>query len=210
MRAPDLITHTALTLVIASMLPAAPVEAQQSFAAEVRGSLTRPSGEFGDPGGMEATGKAGFGLDALYSFDRNLSAYVGWSRESFGCRACDDGGFVSSGFELGAKYTALQDRRVLPWVRAGLLLHELDADAGTFQNSSDLGFGFQAAVGVDIPMTPIVSLAPAVRYQIYQAEFDVVGSQLIAQENVSSLALDLGVSFRFTTRGEPLSGGDSR
>lgn len=191
------IPHTLVTTLTIACIAAgaadAPAAAQQ-VALEVRGSLPKAMGEFKDAGGIEATGDAGFGADLIFSVSPNLSLFGGWGQDGFGCQGCsDDDGVVSRGFEGGAKLILGPGDSVLPWLRVGVLVHQLHVDRGSLDATSDAGVGFQASAGLDLPLGDVLSFSPAVRYQQYQAEFDVLGDLLVAQEEVSYLTLDFGL-----------------
>ena len=181
---------TMLTALAASLALAAPLAAQNQVSLELRGSLQRPTGDFGDA----ANGDAGFGGDVFINLNPRLSLYGGYSLENFGCEGCgDDDRFRSKGFEAGAKVLFGQRGAILPWARAGATFHQLEVDNGVIDATSDRKVGFQASVGVDIPLGQVLSFSPALRYQAYQAEFDVIDDAVVAQRDVGFLALDFGL-----------------
>ncbi len=82
------------------------------------------------------------------------------------------------------------------------MAHELEVEDGGFTASSDMGLGFQVAGGLDIPLGQVLSFSPSVRYQSYNAEFDVVGNDFITAETpVESLGLDLAVHIHLSGLG---------
>lgn len=188
--------NTILTLAaVTGLALAAPAPAHGQLSVELRGSLNNPVGDFGGEGGLNANSEAGLGADLIYSASQSLSVYGGWSREMFGCEACSgDDGLTSSGFEGGVKLLMNREEGVLPWIRGGLIAHKLKVEQDGAEFSSDTGLGFQAAAGVDIPLGEVLSFSPAVRYQAYQAEFDILGDEFVtAQEDVQQLSLDLAL-----------------
>lgn len=188
--------NSILTLAaVAGLAMAGPAPAQGQLSLELRGSLNNPVGDFGDAGGLEANSQAGLGADLIYNATPNLSVYGGWSREMFGCETCTgDDGINSSGFEGGVKLLMNREEGILPWIRGGLIAHKLEVQQEGVEVTSDTGLGFQASAGVDIPLGHVLSFSPAVRYQAYQAEFDVLGDEFVtAQEDVQQLSLDLAL-----------------
>ncbi len=178
-------------------LACAPALSAQSFSVEVRGGLNRPQGDFRDSGGIQARGDAGFGADVIFSVSPMLSVYGGYGWDRFGCDGCDDGSWITSrAFEAGGKLLfGGSDRSspVLPWVRAGVVIADAHVDLGSLDATSNYGVGLQGSAGVDIPLGQVLSFSPAVRYQRFPAEFDVLDNALAAKETVSFFSLDFGV-----------------
>ena len=199
--------NTLFTLALAALTGAAlahpsTAEAQQGFSLELRGSLNNPVGDFGDEGGLNATSEAGLGADLIYSTSPSFSLYGGWAREMFGCEGCaDDDGIHSQGFEGGVKLLMARESGALPWIRGGLIAHELTVEDGAVEATSDMGLGFQASVGVDLPLGEVLSFTPALRYQTYEAEFDLIGDEIVAESTVQHLALDLGLHIHLNALG---------
>ncbi len=181
------------TALAAALAFAAPSAAQGQLALEIRGSINNPMGDFGDDGGLDAKSEAGFGGDLIYSVSPNLSVYGGYEQQMFGCDGCgDDEGATSSGFEGGAKLIAYRDG-LLPWLKAGVVGRKLQLEDNGFEVESDTGVGFQVAAGVDIPLGDVLWFSPGVRYEAYDAEFDIVDEFVTAEQSVQFLALDLGL-----------------
>ena len=148
----------------AGIVPSAAAAQDSRFSVELRGSLNRPLGDFGDADGLEADGEASLAGDLFIHLNDNLSVYGGYAREMFGCESCtDDEGFHASGFEGGVKLMANRQGRILPWLRGGLIAQELTADFSEGEVSSDTGIGFQIAAGVDVPLGEVLSFSPALR-----------------------------------------------
>jgi hypothetical protein len=169
----------------------------QALSVELRGGLDRSVSEFRDPGGLEARGDAGFGGDLIFNVSEMLSIYGGYAWDRFGCDGCGDGEWITSrGFEGGAKIlfgAAPFSGALSPWLRAGVVANKLKVDDGTFEVTSDTGIGFQAALGIDLPLGEVLSFSPAIRYQRFPAEFEGVGGIVVAEETVSYISLDFGL-----------------
>lgn len=167
---------------------------QDKVALEFRAGFPKPTGDFGNPPGIDAGGDWDFGADLIYNLSDRLSLYGGWGRDGFTCAACGDGGYVrSQGFEGGAKILFTREAEVLPWVRVGASFDKVKVAQGSFTATSDRAVGIQASAGMDIPLGETLSFSPAVRYQQYTADFPVLGGSLIAREDVSYVTLDFGL-----------------
>lgn len=187
---------TASLVASAATLPT--TAAGQGISLELRGSLQKPVGDFDD----RADGNAGYGAAAFFSVSPNLSIYGGWAHESFGCEAgCDTDGFESEGFEGGVKFIVTRMGGVLPWIKGGPVYHQLEVESGFDDEGgddddldfvSDRSLGFQVAVGADIPLGMVLSFSPALRYQKYSTEFELLEDVAAVKRDVGFLALDLG------------------
>lgn len=177
------VTGLALTL---------PAAAQGQFSAEVRGSLNNPVGDFGDVADMGG----GVGVDLIYNLTPRFSLYGGWSGAWFQCDLCEDGEEPrTSGFEGGVKLLFAREEGILPWLRVGVIANQLQQDVGPVEVTSDREVGFQLSGGVDIPLNHMFSLSPAVRYQAFDADFDV------GTVSVQQVALDVGLHLHLSELG---------
>ncbi len=168
-----------LALATAAAVAIVPSAASAQVSLEFRGGLQTPTGDLDDV----ADGNAGFGGDIFFNVSPQLSIYGGYGIENF------DEDINSSGFEAGAKFIlSSTGEGVLPWIRAGAILHELEFENGA---TSDRGLGFQTSAGVDIPLGQVLSFSPAVRYQRVSPEFDtLIGS---FEGTAGFFSLDFGV-----------------
>ena len=149
-----------------------------------------PTGDFAD-GDLE-TG-LGFGVEAAYNFLPALAVYGGYSRVSFGVDDADDVNLVDSGFDFGLRYTLPALSSLSPFLRGGLVYHELEVDADGQDQSTDRGLGFDIGGGIAIPLTPRFSLNPMVNYLRYSAEINGRNDDF----DVSYLGLGVSLAFRF-------------
>jgi len=176
----------ALCALAASTAPAS----AQEISLEARGSLLGPSGDFGDV----ADGSAGFGADVFLTLSPSISVYGGYASDMFDSDV-GSSDITSSGFETGVKYIFSRTRGVLPWARIGGIFNTLDVEDGGIDAESDRGFGFQGAVGVDIPLGDKISFTPALRYQAFDADFDAIGGAFQTEQEVRYFAIDFGIHF---------------
>lgn len=175
-------------LVSALAFVASPAEAQDVWpiSFDVRGGYGFPVGDFGD----DFEGGWGFGAGAVLTLTPSIGVYGGWARDTFGCDlvGCDDDELRVSGFEIGGKFTLPRGAGTLPWAKVGLIAHKAEFDGGLIESESDREYGFQAAVGVDVPLGEVLSVSPALRYN--RLSF---GDDLLEDDpDVQYLALDIG------------------
>ena len=181
-------TALAFAVALSGTLAAAPASAQISL--EGRGSLQYPTGDFGDG----AKSEAGLGLDVFFNVSPALSIYAGYTRDQFGCDQCgNDDGWSTNGLEAGAKLLFAREGSILPWARVGGVWQRLEIDADGSEANSDRELGLQVSGGLDIPLGEVLSFSPAIRYQTWTADFEPVPGLITAEQEVSFLALDLGL-----------------
>lgn len=170
--------------------------AAQELSFELRGGLNRPLSDFRNEG-VEARGDAGFAGDVIFNLTPRFSVYGGYAWDRFGCEGCgDDNWLVSRGFEAGGKFIFVDPDLgpgILPWARAGLVANKAEFEVGDVEATSDMGLGLQASLGVDIPLGDVLSFSPALRYQRFTADFDVIPDVLQTEQTLSFISLDFGL-----------------
>jgi opacity protein-like surface antigen len=188
------------SLVVLSLAIAAPVavQAQSPFSVEVQAGVVVPTGDFADD---FATTGFGFGVHAMYQLTPMIDLYAGYSWQRFGVDE-DDFGDVDldvddSGFALGARLNLRGMPGFDPWIRGGVILHELkiSGSEGGFSASftSDRSVGFEVAAGLAFPVAPRISIVPSVTFRNYSPEFD--GESI--DESVSYFGLHVGGRISF-------------
>ena len=150
---------------------------------EIRGGLNRPIGDFRDAGGR---GDASFGVDVFFDVTGDLALYAGWGRDQLSCETCAVGeGVDSQGFELGALYAFPMEGPWRPWLKAGGMRYEADAELPARTPASGGGIGFQLGAGVIFPLGDVLSVSPGIRFQRFTPDADVGGSRARATPSVS-------------------------
>jgi hypothetical protein len=180
-----------VVLSLGIMAPAA-VVAQTPFSVEVQAGVVVPTGDFADE---FATPGVGIGANVAYRVIPMLDIYAGYSWQRFGADdAASEGTDLDiddSGFALGGRLN-FPGMGLGPWVRAGVILHELKISGsdGGFSASltSDRAVGFEVGAGLSFPVAPKISLTPGVTFRTYEPEFD--GES--ADESVTYFGLHLG------------------
>lgn len=181
---------------LAVLAPAA-VQAQTPFSVEAQAGVVVPMGDFADD---FATTGFGFAVNAAYRVMPMLDVYAGYSWQRFGA---DDGEFEDvdvdiddSGFAFGGRLL-FPGTGLDPWVRAGLILHQLklSGSEGGFSASftSDRSLGFEAAAGLAFPVAPRVSLTPAITFRTYSPDFEGESSD----ESIQYIGVHLGGRISF-------------
>lgn len=168
---------------------------------EGRAGVAIPTGDFADAASV------GIGLEGtvLLAFTPMFSAYAGYAWNRFGCddQFCDAGedvDFTDSGFNLGVRGSFITGGAFEPWVRAGVVFHDVEISASDDNVSasieSDRGTGFEIGGGFRYWTARGISITPGIRYTTYEADIEVPGFGSEEVE-VTHLVLDLGVGFTF-------------
>lgn len=170
-------------------------QAQLAFSAEVRGDFSFPTDDLDD----SYEWGAGFTGDLYLDFHETFSAYAGynWTQfsadEDFLGAGAEDAS--TSGFELGLKAKLPVAQQFGPWVRGGVIFHELDVGEGV---DFDRETGFQIGLGLDIPLGMVVSVTPALHYSSYGlGEADFGGTIEDADADVTWWSAGVGLRFTF-------------
>jgi hypothetical protein len=129
--------------------------AQVQVSGEGRVGVTFPTGDLSSEG---AEAGLGLGAEMLFSFQRNLSAYVGIHRHGFSCDSdCDVGRNPrSTGVGAGLKFVLPSPRDALVWARGGIVANRLS----TNDDAGPRNVGFELGTGVDMPIAPRLYLVP--------------------------------------------------
>jgi len=180
-------------LMLMTALWAAEADAQQrALSFDARGGYSFPMSDFGDT----AESDFGFGGGLVLSLTDSFGIYGGWARDAFGCDdtiVCDEDAQIHvQGFEAGVKFMIPTEARILPWLKAGAIAHELKFDSGTgFESETDREWGFQVAAGLDFPLGEVVSVSPGLRFNM----LEVGDAGVFEEPEVRYLSFDLGLHF---------------
>jgi hypothetical protein len=185
-------------LALAAALPAVASAQLLPLSVEARGGAYIPTGDFAD--GLN-TG-FGFGGNVAYRVIPMLDIYAGYSWQRFGVE--DDEEFEGatldlddSGFAFGARLHLPAAPNLGPWVRAGVIMHQLKftgSDGGiSVSLSTDRAVGAEIGGGLAIPLMPSLSLTPGVSFRTYKPRFEGATSD----EPVQYFGLELGARFAF-------------
>ena len=180
--------HTPLVLLVACALPqAAPAAAQLAVELRAGGAIGNHEAS---AAGLETALGPSWGAALEYRLHPVASLYGAYTRATFGCEEgfCAPEGvrFTSSGVSAGARLHLPR----LPWLRAGLLYHGVDADAGERAGTVDPGIGYEAAAGLTLPLTPRFAVLPALVYRHH------AGTDAVSKPSTSMLGAELSVRLR--------------
>ena len=171
---------------------------------EVRLGAGAPTGDFADPAaGVDAEAGFGFEVGARLNVTPTVALYGAYQWMEFGCAECEtaeiDGDVLDSGGEIGARADLpFQRAGLAPWVRAGILFHELEFSGEGGSLRSDAAFGFGIGAGVAVPLQRGLTLLPGIHYRTYSADFEFEELSLRnLSTDVSHVTLDVGLAYRF-------------
>ena len=168
----------------AALALAGTAAAQSPISLEGRVGAAIPTGDFADDAKTAVT----LGGSASLLVAPRVSVYAGYSDTRFGLKGSDATG-VDNGWEIGAR-VAFPGVGYSPWIRGGILAHDLKVKQGGVSVDGDSDLGFEAGLGVAYPIAPQVSLSPGISYRQYSS------SLLGADVDVSYFTLDVGVRVR--------------
>jgi hypothetical protein len=138
----------------------------------------------------------GIGAGAVLGLGSRVGLYGGYQYLRFGCPRCASTGLdgvEDLGWEAGAQLAApLTVAGTRPWLRGGLLAHQLRFSGVGAREASRQAIGFSLGLGSTFPLGP-VALLPAVRFRAYPAEFDFASLPGRSTE-VMYLSVDLGLA----------------
>ncbi len=186
-------TFTVLSMA-AALAMAVPATAQGQVSLELRGSINKSMGDFGD----QSDGEAGFGADLQYGLSDNVTAYVGYDRQLFDCAQCaeEDDGIQSQAFAGGFKVHTSGDG-LRPWAKAGLGAYTLDVDQAAGDAETDPSMGYHLGAGVDIPLGDVLTFSPGLRFNQFDPDFEPSDQTLLDTENIKFVTFDVGVTIHF-------------
>lgn len=160
--------------------------AAQRFALELRGGAAVGS-YTATAAALDVLPAPSFGAVLEARLSGPFSAYLGFTRSSFGCEegfcAARDVSLTSQGLVAGARWDP-----GLPWLRAGLAFQSLRLTADDQEETSDLGIGWDLAGGIEIPVARRFRLRPGLTYRRHAAATDQGDGE------VALIALELGVA----------------
>ncbi len=193
---------TALGLVLAAgagtVLAPAPASGQVpgAFGIEVRGGGAigsyQPTGA-----GLQAVPGPAWSVLLSWGLTEELGLHMGYSAMTFGCDDAwcrgYDMSFVSRGPSVGARLQLA--RPLTPWLRAGLLLHDLDqrwtAAQGRVSETAAGRLGLEVAAGLTWNLLPGLDLVPGVHLGLTRTRNSEGDTH-----SALFTALDLGIRYR--------------
>lgn len=177
---------------------AAPAHAQAPGALGLEARAGAGIGAFeATAAGLQMAPGAAWGVSLSWGPTPALGGYLAYSAIGFGCTEgfCrdQDVSFTSRGLSVGVRAEA--PVRSAPWLRGGLLFHDLEqrwsgvAEPGAA--TADGRLGFEAAGGLSWPVADRLSLTPGLHVGFLPTTRAADG----ATENVVFFVLDVGLRF---------------
>ncbi len=138
---------------------------------EVRVGAWIPTADLVGAQGFEGEASADVSFGVHFMLRSGFISYVaGFSEHRFGCTQVQCGeavDFVSTAWDLGVRVN-LRRAGIVPWVSLGATAAVFDARVDTgdavVSEGSDLGWGYEAGVGVLVPLGGPFLVNPGVRY----------------------------------------------
>lgn len=189
-----LLTVAACTVL---MLTAQTANAQRRWSAEIR-----PGANFATQklGGANLNTGFGFEGSVAYRFMPHLAAYAGWSWNKFQASESLAGSnvdFVETGYLFGLQFIhPIAASRISYLLRAGGTYNHIETEnaAGTIINDTGHGLGWQAGVGLAIPLGNRLQLIPEVRYRSLSRNMKIDNATTPVELNYVSAGVGLSFS----------------
>lgn len=140
---------------------------EKRFGFEVNAGASLATGKLND---ADLTPGFGWECDFQYRFMNHVSVYGGWGWNWFSADksfAGDNMDFEETGYILGLEFKhPLPNSLVSLYVRGGALYNhiEIENEDGDITFDTGHGWGWQTAVGLDIPLGKNWSLTPGVKF----------------------------------------------
>ena len=191
--------RTLSTLFGAALLVVAPELSAQRLSMDLRGAVATPTAKLA---GTELETGFGFGATLAYRIQPHLHLYGGWDWMHFSANQSFAGAemdFEETGYTFGLRFEH-------PF-RAGAALayrlegggtykhNELENTAGDLVANTGHGLGYEAGVGLVVPIRSAWSLAPTLRYRSLTRDYSVAGSS--TEGDLRYIALEVGLSRSF-------------
>ena len=186
------------TLILAGLLlvlAAAPAAAEYfPWTVEPCGGAALPTADLGD-----SELDTGFGFEGTlgYQVQKHLWVYAGWDWMHFGSEADLD--HKETGYAFGVRFVhPVSDGSDLRYlVRLGGTLDHIEVENadGDLVADSDHGLGWEAGLGLALPLNGRWDLTPGVRYRSLSR--DVAFEQGDVDVDLQYVAIEVGASYRF-------------
>ena len=187
------------SFLLAATLLAAPAPlAGQRLSVDMRGAAAVPTSKLA---GTELQTGFGFGATLAYRVQPHLHLYAGWDWMHFAADQTFAGSnmdFEETGYAFGARFEhplRVGSGLAFRVEGGGTYKHnELENGAGDLVTNTGHGFGYEAGVGLLVPMQRW-GLASTLRYRSLTRDYDVSGTTRTG--HLRYVALEVGVSRSF-------------
>lgn len=184
--------HRGLAAAFAFLLSAAVAPAAHAqLAIEGRAGIVTPGEAFTDD--VDVDGGYSTEVSLTVGVLPFVSVYGAWQQAKFDREGSDDSVITDQGWAVGARVSVPTPFIPIdPWIRAGVVTHELEA--GGLAGGGDRGLGAEVGAGVRVSVGSRIALTPGVTWTRYGFDDDTVGDDEV---NVQYVRVDLGVRFGF-------------
>ena len=184
-----------IMLIILFIVICSTSDAQNKWSIEFRPDINFPSEDFGDS--KIKTGY-GFELTGSYYFMEHLSAYVGWSYNTF---IIEDSNFDidETGYTFGLQfiYPFGKSESLSYLLRAGATYNHIEIKDNYGDTISDTGhgLGYQIEAGLNYYLGLNFDLRPTLRYRVLSRDVSTENTTLNIDLNYLSFGLGIAKSF---------------
>lgn len=186
-------THRTLALAAALVGAAAFAPAARGqLAIEARAGIAQPRDVLAD----DVSADGGYSTEVSLTVGALpfVSLYGAWQKVEFDREGGGEGSVITDEGWVGGLRVAVPTPFVPidPWIRAGVLTHELEA--GGLTDGGDRGVGVEVAGGLRFRLGPAISVTPGVSWTRYGFDDDAVADGKV---NVEYLRVDVGARIGF-------------
>lgn len=175
-------------------------EAQEKWSVEFRPGLNFPTRDVGD-----IDTKIGFGYEitGAYKIMPHLAVYAGWGWNQFkggDNYSTDKFTLEETGFTFGIQFIRQIGTSPFSYLTgAGIVYNhiKLENNAGNIAESTDYGFGWQLAIGIDYEFAYNLSLRPMIRYRSLSTDLEIANASAELKLNYISFGIGLAWDFDF-------------
>lgn len=165
--------------------------AHAQLALEARGGIVTPQDAFTDD--VVADGGYSTEVSLTVGFMPFLGVYGAWQQAKFDREDDSESIVRDQGWAVGVRVSVpVPVVPIDPWIRAGLVTHEIEA--GGLEGGGDRGLGLEVAGGLRVPLGSRVALTPGVGWTRYAFDDETVAD---GEVNVQYLRVDVGLRFGF-------------
>lgn len=164
----------------------------------------------GTVGGAEVDNGYGVGLNVQFDVLPVIDLYGAYTRYTFGAEVPPGGtslgvvhpdgreaDIVDLAYSIGAQVEAPFFGPLVPWLKLGGVYEEVELklkdEVGSVTYRSEGNFGYEAAGGVSLQVSPLLSVTPGVLYRSASPSF----REESGESDLSFWAIELGVAYNY-------------
>ncbi|MEO8961043.1 MAG: outer membrane beta-barrel protein [Ginsengibacter sp.] len=190
--------HLFLFLILIFLAFSNEIQAQNKWSIELRPGVNFATKDLGD-----ANLKTGFGIEGTinYRFIPHLGVYAGWGWNKFAADKSFAGAktdFEETGYTFGLQFIQPSEKTKPGYLIevGGIYNHiEVENNSGDIIADSGHGLGWQAGVGLVVPIGEHFNLIPALRYRALSRDIKIEGTKTAVDLNYITVGVGLSLSF---------------